>query len=81
MRNGAARLLACAGMFVAMTSARAVELLESVSYTDQNGHTWCATVTYIERGRDGREWVWLTHDVDPRRITHVPVADLVVGCK
>jgi len=81
MRNRAVHLLVCASVFVATTGARAVELQQSVSYTDQSGHIWCAKVRYVEKGHDGRPWAWLTIDADPRRIMHAPVAELVIGCK
>jgi hypothetical protein len=56
--------------------AHGAALGEHYTYTDQTGRSWCATANAIAIGVDGLAWAWLTIDVDPRRVAHVPVSAL-----
>ncbi len=47
-----------------------------VSYVDEAGHSWCATIEALDIGADDRRWAWLTIDSDRRRVAHAPVGDL-----
>jgi hypothetical protein len=54
---------------------------QRVTYRDNGGTAWCATITAVEAGVDASSWAWLTIDADRRRVVKVEVVDLVDGCK
>jgi len=58
----------------------AVQAGAELLYTDVPGHAWCVTVASLDIGVDGERWAWFTVNADPRRIGHVPVADLDHAC-
>jgi len=59
--------------------AEPVRTGEHVTYTDQAGAKWCATVQAVQP-LGGEAMAWFTIDADPRRGFHAPVAELVKGC-
>jgi hypothetical protein len=64
----------------AETSA-ALEMSGQVTFTESTGRQWCAHILYIDRqGVGGVVVAFLTIDADPRRLFHVPAADLIAGC-
>ena len=46
------------------------------TYTDAAGGTWTVHIASIANGVDATPWAWATIDADPRRVIHVPVAEL-----
>lgn len=57
----------------------AARAAQSVTYVDEGGTRWCATLNYVGPGADGERWGWITMDADPRRAFHVPMAKLIAG--
>lgn len=53
---------------------------EATTYTEETGTRWCATVRSIATGVGAIPWAWVTIDADPRRVFHVPHAELRPGC-
>ena len=71
--------IAAAGCAAAF-SAQALVVGAKVTYRESSGQVWCATIASIEMGIAGSPIAWLTIDADPRRIVHIPLSDLTLGC-
>ena len=65
---------------VAAFGAQALLPGERVTYRENSGATWCATIWSIEVGVAGVPIAWLTIDADPRRVVHVELSALTPGC-
>jgi hypothetical protein len=51
------------------------------TYVDEARRHWCGTIAYVEaNGPGGVSFGWFIFDAEPRRLVHVPMADLLSGC-
>jgi len=61
-----------------MSRPRPLTFLKRVAMVSRH---WCGTIAYLDaNGPGGVTFGWFVFDAEPRRLVHVPMADLLSGC-